>query len=693
MLMNHGLLASGTKLFDGSGLMAISLLLTSALLIGFTIMALRLRHHLTGTLSDIADSVVSKFVLPSGGGASVSASSAGGAGVSGANSAVKSISGGKAGIATVAVAGLAGASAAGGEFFGRSSDDGSGSSSEQHDLVNDYDVSAEQGASQGEAAGMANSVMNSSGGTNVNASDNSAEVSSRGFMGSRPADDKTVATGSMVASGMAMTGMQERSERESGRNLMQATSLASTSKSPIGGAEVPASQQDGGLAVGTTGTHGTAGNGVSASRGAVAGETAPGAVSGDMHATADQVSARGVHAAAPGQNGQSVMAAGVVAGQGRPGQAGVAQPGVDQQGVRGVSATNPNGTGTVGQNGTAGQGGRSTAGAPGAAANGQSGDARAVAAGSPATNTRGVAAVGVAAPVSGGHTLSDPQVRGGNASATAKNGAAVAGADGQNGVRGVHAMSGGQSGAYRSSQTQGQPGSQMRGVGPVGQPGAVQPGMDGASVQGKGAVPGTAGRDTSVRGVAAAGVVVPGGSREAGVRSANASAAAPGQQGRDSSVRGVAAAGTPGGSYRESASMYGTAVAGGTVSGRNQESNVRGVSPMSSGQNGIPGQGGTMHAGSVSAGVVPGRSQDSQVRGVSAVPAGQNGIPGQAAASRNGVAAGIVGGTSREQGVRGVVAAGVVVARNIRRVAGQQISYDLVYGVISFFFQCVIHIF
>ena len=364
MLMNHGLLASGEKLFDGSGLMAISLLLTSVLLIGFTIMALRLRHHLTGTLSDIADSVVSKFVLPSGGGASVSASSAGGAGgsggsggsgsgggpgggsltgvVSGANSAVKSISGGKAGIATVAVAGLAGASAAGGEFFGRSSDEGSGSSSEQHDLVNDYDVSAEQGASQGEAAGMANSVMNSSGGTNVNASDNSAEVSSRGFMGSRPADDKTVATGSMVASGMAMTGMQERSERESGRNLMQATSLASTSKSPIGGAEVPASQQDGGVAVGTTGTQGTVGNGVSASRGAVAGETAPGVVSGDMHATADQVSARGVHAAAPGQNGQSVMAAGVVAGQGRPGQAGVAQPGVDQQGVRGVSATNPN---------------------------------------------------------------------------------------------------------------------------------------------------------------------------------------------------------------------------------------------------------------------------------------------------------------------------------------------------------------
>ena len=49
MLMNHGLLASGDKLFDGSGLMAISLLLTSVLLIGFTIMALRLRHHLTGT--------------------------------------------------------------------------------------------------------------------------------------------------------------------------------------------------------------------------------------------------------------------------------------------------------------------------------------------------------------------------------------------------------------------------------------------------------------------------------------------------------------------------------------------------------------------------------------------------------------------------------------------------------------------
>ena len=589
MLMNHGLLASGEKLFDGSGLMAISLLLTSVLLIGFTIMALRLRHHLTGTLSDIADSVVSKFVLPSGGGASVSASSTGGAGgsggsggsgsgggpgggsltgvVSGANSAVKSISGGKAGIATVAVAGLAGASAAGGEFFGRSSDEGSGSNSEQHDLVNDYDVSAEQGASQGEAAGMANSVMNSSGGTNVNASDNSAEVSSRGFMGSRPADDKTVATGSMVASGMAMTGMQERSERESGRNLMQATSLASTSKSPIGGAEVPASQQDGGVAVGTTGTQGTVGNGVSASRGAVAGETAPGAVSGDMRATADQVSARGVHAAAPGQNGQSVMAAGVVAGQGRPGQAGVAQPGVDQQGVRSVSATNPNDVGTVGQNGVAGQGGRSTAGAPGAAANGQSGDARAVAAGSPATNTRGVAAVGVVAPVSGGHTLSDPQVRGGNASATAKNGAAVAGADGQNGVRGVHAMPAGQSGAYRSSQTQEQPGSQVRGVGPAGQPGAVQPGMDGASVQGKGAVPGTAGRDTSVRGVAAAGVVVPGGSREAGVRSANA-AVAPGQQVRDSSVRGVAAAGTPGGSYRESASMYGAAA--GTVAGRNQ---------------------------------------------------------------------------------------------------------------------------
>ena len=48
---------------------------------------------------------------------------------------------------------------------------------------------------------------------------------------------------------------------------------------------------------------------------------------------------------------------------------------------------------------------------------------------------------------------------------------------------------------------------------------------------------------------------------------------------------------------------------------------------------------------------------------------------------------------SSSRSMQADIAAGIVVARNIGRITGQQIADDLIDRIIPFFFQCVIDIF
>lgn len=263
-------------LFDGANLMMISLLLTSGLLFLFMIMAIRLRSYFIGTVSELSNSAIRKFTLSGGGGgggssggtttAVASGSSGGGSGgnggsgggsaggsvtgaVAGVNSTIRSVSGGKANLGKVALAGLAGAGAtsAVGEFVGRSGDESSSSSAEDHALINDYDVAGDQET------------------TDVDQSESGS------------VDKKVGYQGNVVSS------EDDLQEREKGRSLMEAASLASVSgRKDVSSGEDVLDETDGAVAFGSTGTQGQTGNGMDAVRG--------------VSAQADVHSERGVHA-------------------------------------------------------------------------------------------------------------------------------------------------------------------------------------------------------------------------------------------------------------------------------------------------------------------------------------------------------------------------------------------------------------
>lgn len=263
-------------LFDGANLMMISLLLTSGLLFLFMIMAIRLRSYFIGTISELSSSAIRKFTLSGGGGgggssggtttAVASGSSGGGSGssggsgggsaggsvtgaVAGVNSTIRSVSGGKANLGKVALAGLAGAGAtsAVGEFVGRSGDESSSSLAEDHALINDYDVAGNQET------------------TDVDQSESGS------------VDKKVGYQGNVVSS------EDDLQEREKGRSLMEAASLASVSgRKDVSSGEDVLDETDGAVAFGSTGTQGQTGNGMDAVRG--------------VSAQADVHSERGVHA-------------------------------------------------------------------------------------------------------------------------------------------------------------------------------------------------------------------------------------------------------------------------------------------------------------------------------------------------------------------------------------------------------------
>lgn len=273
-LMAAGASGSGTRLFDGSSLMTIVLLLTSALLILFAIMAIRLRGYLIGALNEISNSIIGKFFTVSdvgGGGGSQSSSTASpsssssgtntssaapaaaGAGVSGALSsadkAIKSATGGKAGVATVAAAGLAGMGAGsavtGAVNRASSTDDASPSfSGDEHSLINTYDSVSDEGAAGASAAsafafdgtvsqdsgldstGTAKASGDAAGGDSDSASfvstaGDSADVAPDAATGTPPAE--------VGGSGTDINAdaKQDRMDKASGEDLIRAVSLAS----------------------------------------------------------------------------------------------------------------------------------------------------------------------------------------------------------------------------------------------------------------------------------------------------------------------------------------------------------------------------------------------------------------------------------------------------------------------------------
>ena len=238
-----------TKLFDGSSLITISLLITSGLLIVFALMAIRLRGHFIGTLGDITNSIVGKFLTVdsggggaaggiggSGGSGGTGGSGSGGAGgaltgaITDANRMTRMATGGKAGLATVGLAGAAAAlsGASGGEFFGRADTDAISSSEDSHSLVNDYGavdngtdgMNGESGIAgvDGTAGADANGVVSTTGdGQFFGEPGGSRETSS---------DKNLIATGAMTTHDMASAGMQARNERDVGKSMMKASSLA-----------------------------------------------------------------------------------------------------------------------------------------------------------------------------------------------------------------------------------------------------------------------------------------------------------------------------------------------------------------------------------------------------------------------------------------------------------------------------------